>query len=59
MLNPKHSTIPATRKKINSLPAETRTTISSFNHLRTAAVQKTTERCTSSEDGQEEYKAHT
>ncbi|KAK4829726.1 hypothetical protein QYF61_006187 [Mycteria americana] len=25
ILNPKHSTTPATRKKINSIPAETRT----------------------------------
>ena len=25
MLNPKHSTVPATKKKINSIPAETRT----------------------------------
>ena len=25
ILNPKHSTVPATRKKVNSIPAETRT----------------------------------
>ena len=33
ILNPKHSTIPATRKKINSVLAETRTTIFSYPWL--------------------------